>query len=204
MDTIFMNSENIKTSEGLVLILKLTNKLDLRIGEKTIALSNLSIYYTWKNIKSSYNNNKFKISAPTWNDKFELPNGSYSVSDIQDYFEYNLEKHGEDIDEASVQILVNKIENKITFKVKKGYSLELLTPETMKLLESTKNKIIKDKNGENVPHLEITDVLLIHCDIVNNDYQQDSRVLYTFVPNKPSGSLLKISPTNHISLKTFN
>ena len=137
-------------------------------------------------------------------DKFELPNGSYSVSDIQDYFEYNLEKHGEDIDEASVQILVNKIENKITFKVKKEYSLELLTPETMKLLESTKNKIIKDKNGENVPHLEITDVLLIHCDIVNNDYQQDSRVLYTFVPNKPSGSLLKISPTNHISLKTFN
>ena len=204
MDTIFMNSENSKTSEGLVLILKLTNKLDLRIGEKTIALSNLSIYYTWKNIKSSYNNNKFKISAPTWNDKFELPNGSYSVSDIQDYFEYNLEKHGEDIDEASVQILVNKIENKITFKVKKGYSLELLTPETMKLLESTKNKIIKDKNGENVPHLEITDVLLIHCDIVNNDYQQDSRVLYTFVPNKPFGSLLEISPTNHIFLKTFN
>ena len=137
-------------------------------------------------------------------DKFELPNGSYSVSDIQDYFEYNLEKHGEDIDEASVQILVNKIENKITFKVKKGYSLELLTPETMKLLEGTKNKIIKDKKGENVPHLEITDVVLIHCDIVNNDYQQDSRVLYTFVPNKPSGSLLKISPTNHISLKTFN
>ena len=104
-------------------------------------------------------------------DKFELPNGSYSVSDIQDYFEYNLEKHGEDIDEASVQILVNKIENKITFKVKKGYSLELLTPETMKLLEGTKNKIIKDKNGKNVPHLEITDVVLIHCDIVNNDYQ---------------------------------
>ena len=137
-------------------------------------------------------------------DKFELPNGSYSVSDIQDYFEYNLENNGEDIDEASVQILVNKIENKITFKVKKGYSLELLTPETMKLLESTKNKIIKDKNSENVPHLEITDVVLIHCDIVNNDYQQDSRVLYTFVPNKPSGSLLKISPTNHISLKTFN
>ena len=137
-------------------------------------------------------------------DKFELPNGSYSVSDVQDYFEYNLEKHGEDIDEASVQILVNKIENKITFKVKKGYSLELLTLKTMKLLESTKNKIIKDKNGENVPHLEITDVVLIHCDIVNNDYQQDSRVLYTFVPNKPFGSLLEISPTNHIFLKTFN
>ena len=87
MNTIFMNSENSKTSKPHVLILKLTNKLDLRLGKKAIALSNLSIYYTWKNIKSSYNNKKFKISAPTWNDKFELPDGSYSVSDIQDYFE---------------------------------------------------------------------------------------------------------------------
>ena len=83
-----MSSENSKTPEPYVLILKLTNKLDLRIGEKIIVSSNLSIYYTWKNIKSSYNNNKFKISAPTWNDEFELPDGSYSVSDIQDYFEY--------------------------------------------------------------------------------------------------------------------
>ena len=74
----------------------------------------------------------------------------------------------------------------------------------MKLLRSTKNKITKDKNGENVPHLEITEVALVHCIIVNNDYQQDSRVLYTFVPNKPFGSLLEISPTNHIFLKTFN
>ena len=88
MDIIFMNSENSKTFKPHVLILKLTNKLDLRIGENSIALSNLSIYYTWKNIKSSHNNNKFKISTPTWNDKFELPDGLYSVSDIQDYFEY--------------------------------------------------------------------------------------------------------------------
>ena len=95
MDIIFINSENSKTSEPHVLVLKLTNKLDLRIGEKIIALSNLSIYYTWRNIKSSYNNNKFKISAPTWNDEFELPDGSYFVSDIQDYFKYilkNMEK----------------------------------------------------------------------------------------------------------------
>ena len=167
-----MNSENSKTSKPHVLILKLTNKLDLRIGEKIIALSNLSIYYTWKNIKSSYNNNKFKISAPTWNDKFELPDGSYSVSDIQDYFKYILKKHGEDIDKPSVQIYVNKIENRVTFKIKNGYSLELLTPETMKLLGSTENKITKDKNGENVPHLEIIEVVLVHCHIVNNDYQQ--------------------------------
>ena len=95
MDTIFMNSENSKTPESHVLILKLTNKLDLGIGEKVIALSNFSICYTWKNIKSSHNNNKFKISAPTWNDEFELPDGSYSISDIQDYFDYmlkNMEK----------------------------------------------------------------------------------------------------------------
>ena len=189
-----MNSENSKTPKPHVLILKLTNKLDLRIGEKVIALSNLSIYYTWRNIKSSYNNNKFKIPAPTWNDEFELPDGSYSVSDIQDYFEYILKKHGEDIDKPSVQIYVNKIENRVTFKIKNGYSLELLTPETMKLVGSTENKITKDKNGENVPHLEITEIVLVHCNIVNNDYQQDSRVLYMFVPNKPFDSLLQLSP----------
>ena len=87
MDPIFINSENSKTSKPHVLILKIINKLDIRIGEKIIALSNLSIYYPWINIKSSYNNNKFKISAPTCNDKFELPDGLYSVSDIKDYFE---------------------------------------------------------------------------------------------------------------------
>ena len=123
MATTFMNSEESKNFDSHVLILKLTNKLDLRIGKKVIALSNLSIYYTWKNIKSSYNNNKFKISAPTWNDKFELPDGSYSVSDIQDYFKYILKKHGEDIDKPSVQVYVNKIENSVTFKTENGYSL---------------------------------------------------------------------------------
>ena len=88
MDTIFMNSENSKTSEIYVLILKLTDKLDLRKCGKSIVLSDLSIYFTWKNIKISYNNNKLKISAPTWNDKYESTDGSYSISDIQDYFQY--------------------------------------------------------------------------------------------------------------------
>ena len=87
MDTIFMNSENSRTSEYHVLVLNLTDKLHLRRGQKTVALSKLNIYYTWKNIKSSCNNNKFKISAPMWNGEFELPDGSYSISDIQDYFE---------------------------------------------------------------------------------------------------------------------
>ena len=204
MDTIFKNSDNSKTSKPHVLILKLTNKLDLRIGEKIIALSNVSIYYTWKNMKSSYNNNKIKISVPTWNDNFILPDGSYSVSDIQDCFEYIFKKYEENTDKPSVQIYVNGIENRVTFKIKDGYSLELLTHETIKLLGSTENKIIKDKNGEIVPHLEITEVLSVHCDVVNNDYQQNSRVLYTFVPNKSFPSLLETFSTNHISLETFN
>ena len=86
MDAIFMNSKNSKTSKQNVVILKLSDKIDLRTGNKNIALSNLNIYYTWKNIKSIYNNNKFKISAPTWSEEFKLPDRSYSVLDIQGYF----------------------------------------------------------------------------------------------------------------------
>ena len=155
MDTIFMNSENSKTSEPHILILKPTDKLDLRRGENIIALSNLIIYFTWKNIKSSYNNTKFKISAPTWNDKFELLDGSYSVSNIQNYFEYIFKKHGGNIDKPSVKIYVNKMENRITFEIKNAYSLELLRPDIMKLLGSNKNEITKDQSSENVLHLEI-------------------------------------------------
>ena len=113
-----MNSENSRTSEYHVLVLKLADNLDLRRGQKSVALSNLSIYYTWKNIKSSYKINNFKISAPTWSYEFKLPNGSYSVSDIQDYFEYILKKHGESFDDPSIKIYVNKIENRITFTIK--------------------------------------------------------------------------------------
>ena len=84
------------------------------------------------------------------------------------------------------------------FKIKSGYYLELLTPETMKLLGSTVSKITNDKNGENVPHLEVAELVFIHCNLVNNDCQQESRILFTFVPNKTFGSLLEISPTNHV------
>ena len=153
MDTIFMNSENSKTSEYHILLLKLVDKLDLRSGQKSVALSNLSICYTWKNIKSSYKNNKFKISAPTWRDQFELPDGSYSISDIQDYFQYIIKKHSESVDNQPIEIIVSRNENRIRFKMKNGYCLELLTPETMKLLGSTESKITREKNGENVPHL---------------------------------------------------
>ena len=149
MDTIFMNSENSKTSEYHVLVLKLTDKLDLKRGQKTVALSNLSIYNTLKNVKSSYNNYKFKISAPTWREEFELPDGSYS-------------SESESVDNPSNRMYIHRIENRITFKIKNGYYLELLTPETMKFLGSTESKITKDKNGENVPHLEIVEVVLVH------------------------------------------
>ena len=115
-----------------------------------------------------------------------------------------MKKHNECVDNPPIRIYVNKIENIITFKIKSGYYLELLTPETMKLLGSTESKLTKDKNGENVPHLEVAELVLVHCDLVNNDYQPDSRRFYTFVPNKTFGSLLEISPTNHVFLKTFN
>ena len=118
MHTIFMSSENSKTSEHNVLVLKLTDKLDLRRGQKTVALSNLSIYYTWKNVKSSYNNNKFKISAPTWSEEFNLSDGSYSVSDIQDYFEYILKKHSESIDNPSIRMYINRVERELHLKLK--------------------------------------------------------------------------------------
>ena len=155
MDTIIMNSENIKTSESLVLIVKLTDKLDLRNCKKVIALSNLSIYYTWKNIRGSNNNNTFKVSAPAWNDEFKLPDVSYSVSDIKYYFKYILKKHGKNTNKPLIQIYVNKIENMVRFKIKKGYTFELLTKETMKLLASTENKITKDKMVKMYPILKL-------------------------------------------------
>ena len=204
MNTIFMNSENSRTPEYCVLTLKLTDKLDQRRSQKTVALSNLSIYYTWKNIKSSYSNNKFKIPAPTWSEEFELPDGSYSISDIQDCFEYILKKHSESADNPPIRIYVNKIENRITFKIKSGYKLELLIKETMKLLGSTSNTIDGDKNSENLPHLEVFELVLVHYNLVNDNYLHHSRILYTFVPSKTFGSILEISPPNHVFLKTFN
>ena len=111
-------------------------------------------------------------------------------------------KHGEKTDNRSTRIDINEIENRITFKIKTGYYLELC--KTMKLLGTTKIKITKDENVANVPHLEITEVVLIRRNIFNNDYQQDSRILYKFVPNKSFGQLLDISHKNFIFLKTFN
>ena len=178
-----MNSGNSKTPNPHRLLLNLSDEINLKKSDKYAALSNVSIYYTWKNIKKSYKNNKSKISAPTWNEEFELPDGSYSVSDIEDYFEYILTKHEIVADNPSIKTYVNKTQNRITFKIKTTYYLEFLMPETMELLGSTKSKINKNKNGKNVPHLEITKVVPIHCNIVSNNYQQDSRLLHLFLIN---------------------
>ena len=195
METIFINSENSKTREPHRFKLNLAGKLNLKNPNKNMALANLSIYYTWKNIKSEYNNNKFKIAtATTWNDTFDLPDGSYSISDIQYYFEFIIKKHETLTENPPTQIYPNKIKNRIIFKVKTGYKLELLSPETMKLLGHKKKDVDKDKKGEVVPKLKSVKLVLVHCNLVNNSYQQASKVLFTFVPNKQFGQLITISP----------
>ena len=204
METIFRNTENSKTNEPQRFRLDLADKINLKNPKKNIALVNLSIYYTWKNIKTEYNNNKFKIFAPTWSKTFHLPDGSYTIDDIQDYFEFIIKNHETSTDSPSIKIYSNKIKNRIVFKIKNGYKLDLLTPETMKLLGSTKNNVDKDKNSENVPKLESVEVVLVHVNLVKNDYQHASKVLFSFVPNKQFGQLLNISLHVFTMMKTVN
>ena len=146
-----MNTANSKTKHSNKFAYNFIDKLNLKDPNKNIALANLSIYYTWKNIKSDYNNNRLKISAPTWNDTFDVPDGSYSIAALQNYFEYIIKKHETITDVSPVLIYVNEINNRIVFKIKLGYNLELLSKETMKLLGSTSNSIDKDKNSELLP-----------------------------------------------------
>ena len=148
METFFMNSKNSKTNEPYKFKYDLIDKLDFKNPNKNMALANLSIYYTWKNVKSTYNNNTFKISAPTWNEAFDLPDGSYNISEIQDYIEYIIKKHETIGENAPILIYANTINNRIAFKIKSGCKLELLSKETMKLLGSTKDTTDADKNSE--------------------------------------------------------
>ena len=199
-----MNTENSKTSEPHRFKLDLTDKLNLKNPNENMALANLSIYYTWKNIKSEYKNNKFKISAPTWNDTFDLPDGSYSISDIQDYLEFIIKKHETLTENLPVQIYVKRIKNRIVFKIKMGYKVELLTSEKMRLWGSAKKGVHKDQDRENVRKLESVEVVLVHCNLAKNDYQHTSKVLFTFVPNKQFGQLINISPDTLTMMKTVN
>ena len=138
METIFISTENSGKSEPCRFKLDLTDKLNLKSPNKNMSLANLSIYYTWENIKSEYNN-KFKISAPTRNDTFDLPGGSYCIDDSQDYFEFIIKKKTL-TEDLPIEIYPNKIKNTIVFKIKTGYKLELLIPETMRLLGSTEKR----------------------------------------------------------------
>ena len=133
-----------------------------------------------------------------------MPDGSYNIPAIQNYLEYIIKKHEANVDTAPILIYANNITNRIVFKIKTGYKLELLSKETIKLLGSTSSIIDKDKNSENVPKLENVEVVLVHCNLVNNSYQQHSRVLFTFVPNRQYGQLISISPHSLVFLKTMN
>ena len=193
METFFMNSRNSKANEPNRFKYDLIDKLDFKNPNKNMALGSLSNCNTSKIVKSTYNNNKFKMSAPTWNKTFDLPDGSYNISEIQDCIEYIIKKHETIGENAPILIYANTINNRIVFKIKTGYKLELLSKETMTLLGSTKYIIDADKNSENVPRLENVKVVLVHCNLVNNSYQQHSRVLFTFLPNKQYGQLISIS-----------
>ena len=199
-----MNTLNSKTNQSNKFMYQFTDKSKfknakiLKNPNKNMALANLNIYYIWKNIKSEYNNNKFKIHAPTWNNEFNLSDGSYSVSDIQDYFEYIIKKHETIADNRPLQIFVKKIKNRIVFKIKTSYKLELLSKETMQLLGSSKNMLIKIKMKK------LCHNFLVHCNLVNKNYQQASKILLTFVLNKQFGQLITITPHSLTMLKTTN
>ena len=145
METIFMNAENSKTNELHKFVLNLSQRLNLRSSNRHLVLF-LSIYYTWKNIIKQYKKNKLKIIAPTQTDGFELPNGSYSVSEIQYYMKYIIKKHETLTKIPPIHVYINRINNRLVFKIKDAYKLELQTPETMKLFGSTKKIIDKTKN----------------------------------------------------------
>ena len=170
MEKICINTENSKMNGPHKLPLNMSKRLDLRSSNKHVAFQNLSIYYTWKNIKKQYKNNKLKIIAPTWNDEFELPDGSYSVSNIQDYIEYIFKTHETLITISPNIVDFNIINNRLVFKIKDGYKLELQTPETEKLFGSTRKLIDKTKNGEKIPNLEVAEVVLVECNLVDNEY----------------------------------
>ena len=192
METIFMNSEKSKTSETHRFRLDLTDKLDFKDLKKNMALANLSIYYTWKTIKSECTNNKVKISAPTWNDTFDLLDGSYSISDIQDYFEFIIKKHETLTEIPLVQLDWNKIKNR---------TVDAWNNE---IVRKWGKNVDQDKGGGNVPKLESVEVALVHCNLVKSDYQHTSKVLFTFVTNKQFGQLINISPRYLTMMNTIN
>ena len=191
-----MSAERSKTNDLNRLRLYFTDKIDLR-GNKTISLSDLSIHYAWHNISEEYHNNKFKLSGPTWSENVFLPNGSYEICQIQSYFfDEVIKKHESDVksnEQSPMLTYPNKIINRVAFRIKTSYKLELSTNETIRLLEDG-TIIDATKNGENVPKLENVRNVLVFCNLIQNTYLQESKLLFSFVPNSRFGSLLSITP----------
>ena len=204
METIFMNTESSKMNEPHKFVLNLSQRLDLRSSAKHVALQNLSIYYKRKNVRKQYKSNKLKIIAPTWNDEFEYPDSSYSVSDIQNYIEYIIKKNETLTTISHIHVYINRISNRLVFKIKDGYMVELQTPETMKLFGRTTKLIDKTKNREKVASPEVAEVVLVQCNLVDNHYQQKSEALYTFTPNKSYAYFLNAELNNSLFLKSYN
>ena len=203
MKTILMNTENSETNERHRFRLTLANKLNLKDPSKNMALANLSIYSIWKNIKSAYNSNNFKISPSTWNDKFDLPDGSYSTSDTQDYFRFIIKKNETLTENAPVQIYINKIKNRILLKKKNRIQIRIFIFRNNEIIKHNKH-VDQDKDGEDVSKLESFEIALVYCNLVKNNYKQASTVLFTFVPNKQFDQLSNISPHSLIMLNTTN
>ena len=197
-----MNMEISKTNEPNKFVLQLSQRFDFRTSNKHVLLQNSYISYTWKNIRKQYKNNKLKILASAWNYEFDLRAGTYSVSDIQDYIEYIIKKHETLTTNPSIHVYVNKINNRLVFKIKEGYKLELQRPGTN--FGSIKKLKDNTKNAENVSSLEVVEVVLVQCNSVDNQYQQKSEVLYTITQNKSYTYLLNVEPSNLVFLKIHN
>ena len=198
-----MNTENSENNERHRFRLTLANKLNLKDPSKNMALANLSIYSIWKNIKSAYNSNNFKISPSTWNDKFDLPDGSYSTSDTQDYFRFIIKKNETLTENAPVQIYTNKIKNRILLKKKNRIQIRIFIFRNNEIIKHNKH-VDQDKDGEDVSKLESFEIALVYCNLVKNNYKQASTVLFTFVPNKQFDQLINISPHSLTMLNTTN
>ena len=196
--------EKLPNNEPHKFVLNVSQILDWRSSNKQVSLQNLSIYYTSKNRRKQYKNNNLKTIAPKWNDKFKLPDGSYAASYIQCYIEYIIKKHEKLTAIPVILVYINRINNRLVLKIKDEYKLELQTPETIKLFSSTKELIKKTKNGEKVPSLNVVEVVLVKCNLVDNQYQEKFEVLYLFTPNEFHAYLLNIEPSNLVLLKTYN
>ena len=198
-----MNSENSTTSESHRFRSHLTDKLNLEDPKKNTTLANLNIYYTWKNIIPEYNNNKFKISAPTWNDTFDLPDGSYSIADIQVYFEFIIKKHETLTENSPVQIYPKKSKTELFLK-HNGIQSWIVNSWNNEIIKKHKKVVGKDKGAENVPNFDPVEVVLVYCNLVEKDYQHTSKVLFTFVRNKQFGQLINILPPSLTMMNTVN